>query len=349
MKFRLIWVFAVVWFSNIPAFSDQSPTVKELLDKFAQTQEAFDSFTAKTEVSVQLSHRPVSPQASNINRKRIHEIDFRYDRSNRRTKHCEFLSGDVLPTNQKVSRDTPMYRSGLFVDQGLNISYGTTDPISDAGRVTLSNMPVSDPDQKTLQAFSRAFTGHEAFGYIYGHDERVDEILRDADRIRVRDRKQNVGGTDCYIIEASTQQGNYTLWIDPEHGYNLARAKLLIEEGDTLYETTANKGDKYYTLLDNVKFEQVEGVWVPVEADVLYQWKVVGKYTSQETIHFKAVEYRLNPDHEALGSFKPDDIQNGARVTLIQNNRDISNTYYWQDGKVVDEQEKVVVDRRSVQ
>jgi hypothetical protein len=48
----------------------------------------------------------------------------------------------------------------------------------------------------------------------------------------------------------------------------------------------------------------------------------------------------LNPDHDAPGSFLPDDIRNGAKVYI----RGIKGvTYTWQDGKVVDRQGQVVL------
>lgn len=346
---RVIALYGVLCLFSGVVFSREIPTAQELLEKFAQTQEVFDSFTVKTEISIELRVKALSPQYPNINQTKYNTIDLRFDRTNRRTYLRETLSGDVLPTGQDISPDGPMYRSVLFAYQGNYISYGSANPISDPGHVNINQITVADPDVIVTQAFSRAFTGHDAFGYLYGHDERVDEMLRDAVTIRVRDRKQSAGGADCYVIEASTPEGNYTLWIDPEHGYNLARAKLLIDEGDSVYERTAGEGDRYSVLLDNVKFQQVQGTWVPVEAEILYQTRESGRYTTHEKILFKAVQYNLNPDHDALGSFKPDDIQNGAQVKIIQGDKVMQSIYFWQDGQIIDDEGKVICEVLTVQ
>ena len=321
------------------------PNAKELLDKFSKTQDVFRSFTAKTEVSSQSTNKSLNPQFPSSNSELFREIDFRFDQNNRRTNKREYLYGDVHPAIPNVPKDSPQYRSSLFVDQQDFIWYGRADVISDPGNVTLSKIPNPDPNSRTIQALSRAFQGHEALGYIYGHDKRIDEILRDTKNIRVHKEMQKVGGTDCYVIEAGTNKGQYTLWIDPEHGYNLARAKLLIQEGDSLYETTAKKGEKYYTMLDNVKFKQVDGTWVPVEAEILYKWKIPGKYNYQGKIQFKVKEYQLNPDHDALGSFEPDDIQNGAKVRVLDRNQVVPITYYWKDGELIPNVDDAAIDQ----
>ncbi len=50
----------------------------------------------------------------------------------------------------------------------------------------------------------------------------------------------------------------------------------------------------------------------------------------------------LNPDHNALKSFIPDDIRNGASVFITALPASIE--YIWQDGKVIDKDGKVILD-----
>ena len=72
-------------------------------------------------------------------------------------------------------------------------------------------------------------------------------------------------------------------------------------------------------LLKNVRFEKTEEVWVPVEADMKqYQDDQI----SVIKWHHKRTKMILNPDHNALGSFVPDDIPEGTKVT-IPGNREI--------------------------
>jgi len=56
--------------------------------------------------------------------------------------------------------------------------------------------------------------------------ERVDRVLRQSDSLFLRDEAESVNGVDCYVIEAKTNYGHYTVWIDPEHGYSIAKARV---------------------------------------------------------------------------------------------------------------------------
>jgi hypothetical protein len=229
-----------------------------------------------------------------------------------------------------------MYRSSLLIGKEIDRWYGRANRTSDPGNGTLNNAQNYDPAERTVMTLSRAFKGHEVLGYFYGNDKRVDKLVWNADKIRVRSRTEKVGGIDCFVIDAQSGEGNFVLWIDPEHGYNIARGQLLILEGQTLYETIAKKGEKYYTSLDNVKFEQIEDIWVPVEADILYDWKIPGRYNYRETIHYKANEYKFNPDHDAVDSFESEDVQNGAWFRVIdENGKLLKDKYIWQDGELI--------------
>ena len=72
---------------------------------------------------------------------------------------------------------------------------------------------------------------------------------------------------------------------------------------------------------------------MPVEADYRRELEYVNGNYEKIYSHKKITEFIINPDHEALGSFKHDFIPNGARVRLAG----VSGiTYTWQDGKVFD-------------
>ncbi len=327
----------IVCLLNVSAFSNETPTAKELLDKFAKTQEVFNSFTAKTQTSGQYTIKSLSPQfpGGHCDSNSLH--DFRFDRDKMRVNRREVMYGDLSLAIRNVPKDNPMYRSSLVIGHEVDRWYGRPNMTSDPGHGTFSKLHDYDPVQRTAMALSRAFKGHEALGYLYANDERIDELLRNADNIRVHDQMQTVGDYQCYVIEAVTDRGKFTLWIDPDHGCNLAKAKYLCKEGDMLGgEKNVEKNEQYYTCLDNVKFEQIDGTWVPVEARILYDWKIPGKYNYRETIQYKASEYKFNPDHDAIGSFDSEDVQNGAWFRLIDKSGVSKINYYWQDGKIVE-------------
>ena len=182
-------------------------------------------------------------------------------------------------------------------------------------------------------------------GYNMESDERMDSILRKAQNISVSSRMENVGGFDCYVIRAETDKGTLSLWIDPAHGYNLAKAEARVSEGDFSCSYRLKRGESRVTTLENVRFEKVDGVWVPMEADVSQHRKYRGG-TVNEDYHYKRTDFVLAPDHDAPGSFD-NPIENAKNDPELKNGTDVRrlgdpDTYIWQDGKLTP-----VKDRRA--
>lgn len=328
----LLTIFSQVTHSE----TTQSPNPKELLEKFAKTQEVFNSFTAKTEIEVEYTEKSLNSQFPGGHCRFNSIYDFRFDQYNQRINSRELIYGDISLSIRNVPKDNPMYRSRLYIAGQSDRWYGRPNIDSDPGHGTFETPPSVDPEYKLKTALSRAFKGHEALGYLYANDERVDELLQDADNIHLLSQMQKIGNNQCYIIEAVTDRGRFTLWLDPDHGCNLAKAKYLCKEGDMRNgEKKVEKNEQYVTTLDNVKFEKIDGTWVPIEAEIHYDWKIPGKYNYHEKILYKAVEYKFNPDHDALESFESEDIQNGAKFQIIDNTGVSKDKYTWQNGELI--------------
>ncbi len=78
--------------------------------------------------------------------------------------------------------------------------------------------------------------------------------------------------------------------------------------------------------VENVRFEKIEGVWVPMEAD----YRIVSeRQNSTSTIHshHKISQIKINPNHAQLRSFVPD-IENGTDVSIGR-----GPEYKWHNGK----------------
>jgi hypothetical protein len=175
-----------------------------------------------------------------------------------------------------------------------------------------------------------------------GADIRLDTVLRNADHISIRPKTESVNGSDCWVLEADTKYGQYSVWLDPKHGYHPARIHRRAIEGDwQTDDLLLVKGDRYRQDLNNVRFEKVNEVWVPMEADGRFNFVLRGNssFFLNEEEHIKRTEIRLNPDHDQLGSFddplehpeNDPELVNGTRVYV-----DMSGTRYkWQDGHVV--------------
>ena len=316
------------------------PTALALLDRYAATRNKFSSFISKTENSIEFDLKSHNPRFRNMHIKNFRREDFRFDgkRSNMRV----YLWGDVLPNLPIVQKNNPQYNSYLRTAT-CSRWYGRGNLTNDPGRMTIDR---SNQESYLEMAVSRGYKGHEAIGYFYGDDERADVVMRRALNISVRDDMEEIGASRCYVIDAITKRGKYTIWIDPEHGYNIAKAEIMRKSGDIAFDINKilESGEQYYTQLSNVRFKQIDGVWVPVEADIKYRWKRPKMYDYKEDIHHKVTEFIINPDHDALGSFEWDDIQNGTEVEIVQVH---GITYRWQDGKVVDKTGRVIMDCKT--
>lgn len=178
-------------------------------------------------------------------------------------------------------------------------------------------------------------------GFFSGNNGRIDKVLRQTRRLSVRDRMENVGGSNCYVIDAGTRYGKQTVWIDPEKGYKLRKIVISRGPGDKNGSLTLKRGQKYDYHFEVLRFRKAADARIPEQFTA-----TMAQYFSPRDVHRgksngKLLEVALNPDHETLGSFLPDDVQNGAIVYIIGVK---GRTYTWQDGKVVNNACDVIMD-----
>jgi hypothetical protein len=147
-------------------------------------------------------------------------------------------------------------------------------------------------------------------GYFYPEKIRIDLRLRKADAMSVREKMENVGGSACYVIEARIKKGEYKLWIDPEHGYNIAKIEIERGEGDAGVE-------RFSFSLTDVHFKEIQNVWLPVKGHVEDRFDYRSGHYCTDSYELEIKEIVLNPDHDALGSFLPDDIKDGAQACIF--------------------------------
>jgi len=274
--------------------NENYPTALELLDKYAETQDKLKSFIIKSETSSESG----SSLFGRGKQKGSSATELRSDgeRSCRLSRHSK---------GQAAFRRCLWDGQTEFLHTPRALRIGTGDE-------------GSDPAVDVFASPGHAGAG--VMGYFIGDrsGERVDQVLRDAQRIQLRDRLERVGRSRCYVIDAVTKRGKYTIWIDPRHGYNIAKAEVFREarQCDVVFdEHWKGKLKMFYTSLSNVRFKRIQDVWVPMEADGEFdsesiRSKVWGKW------HYKRTEVVLNPDHEALRSFYPDFVPDGFKTRL---------------------------------
>ena len=318
------------------------PTAFELLDRYAETQDKLQSFIIKSESTTIINgymkggiHR-----ANRLKEYTFTDLRFDGDRISLRTDRW----GEGLRSTGPVSRDMANYRRALWDGKSYSLYVrGPGTPKNDLGIVTFGK---EGDDTAKEGMISIGYKGHELLGIFFGDHERVDSVLRRSENISVRDKMEKIATSDCYVIEAVVKdRGRYTLWIDPQHGYNIAQATVEKGENAILYGKAPGKIKvKVLHSLRNVSFKKINDIWLPKEVDIELDRRWVNGDFANKKQHYKLIEMMLDPDHNALGSFERDDIKNGAKVYLRELPPSIN--YTWQDGKVVDEKGRVIMDCR---
>ncbi len=165
----------------------------------------------------------------------------------------------------------------------------------------------------------------------------MDVILRQASNISVRPRTERVGDSECWVIDAVTPRGGYTLWIDPPHGHNLAKAEVKKKQGDFDRDSLVPKNTSIHSSVLNARFSLVDGLWVPVEAQsTLEVGAPEGRFLAKTWHKINGIS--LNPDHQ--NSFALMVIRNGAKVVVAGAPR--TPRGHWRDGQIIDFQGNTV-------
>jgi hypothetical protein len=328
-KYKIISIIVLISLLAKATISDNDTDISKLLDNFSATQEKLSSYIAKAESSTDTTI--FLDKESHYHNDSI--VEGRFDAKRACVRHT--MWGDINPTMHLI-KDQAYYSNSLWNGQNY-YTYnraGIRNEASYKGSLVIRKIKEGYSDKIRDNTLS-GFPGSFAMGYLPQSTGRVDSIIREADSAQLRADMEKVGDSDCYVIEAKTSTGNYTIWIDPSHSYNIAKAEIKRGPGDMLANGyVLPENDSASVFLSNVRFEKVDDIWIPVEAD--FGSERYNLFTQRE--HYKITKFLLNPDHEALRSFMPDDIPDGStvRISDAKSTDYIPIKYTWQDGKVVD-------------
>ncbi len=304
-----------------------APTASELLEKFAASQELLKSFAATYEQTSEMDIPNAKPPLKGGSTT-LGEVRADFPRVAERSRDWGVSGGTAAQ---------PRY-SSLLTDGHLVLYNGWQ---SDAGSAML--MPQVHPSTGitcVAEAIDRSGGLHQCLGaLLVGGEPRFDRKIRGEAKLRVRPRLEPAGwtATPCYVLEAKTQTADYTVWLDPSRGYTVARSLVQRQFGHLRGNGQPyRKGESDINTVEKVRWDQRQGVWVPVEATGGRTGTQPGEAPSRATWHFKLTRFELNPDHTALRSFVPDDIRDGAKFTLVGDDRRTQGEGTWQKGRAVD-------------
>jgi len=318
-----------------------TPTAAELLNRYAETQDKIQrSFLIKFEASSVHSGVVFGGSLRANNQKTSLSGELRLDGA----RICyRYYRWGQIEQKRLVSKENASYYSYLW--DGRTCFQYQRHPESEipAGMVRIDQNP--SREQIAHDILSLDYMGGGLLGFLYGRYERIDKVLRDVTGLSVRQKTEQVGESDCYVIDAQTQAAKYTLWIDPAHGCNIAKAVVHWTGNLPAYDMPNWTGKTAFNSVENICFKEITDLWVPIEADITLNRNWPNGEWTRQSWHHKVTEIVLNPNHDALRSFIPDDVKNGVVATVSG----IDGKYTWQDGCVVDKDGKLILDRRSTE
>jgi hypothetical protein len=182
----------------------------------------------------------------------------------------------------------------------------------------------------------------------------LSDKLRKAQSLLVEPKLEPVGGLPCFVLKATlvvakderkadfTAEHLYRLHFDPAHDYEIVKMEVTMtrRREPAGEQTVAGPYLVEKRTVENVRLQKVSEAWVPMEWQrsfsvrrlddpALCQWE---KSKVRRTL------LQLNPDHEALASFKPAFIQDGWTIQLrgFNNRFDHTGPLAWKQGQIVD-------------
>jgi hypothetical protein len=167
--------------------------------------------------------------------------------------------------------------------------------------------PVDEAERRTYRNLEQAgffLDGRRARLAKDGdRDRTVAEVLAEAPDLRLRPEPEVIDGAECRVVEGTTPYGRFTLWIDPARGHHAIKCVDEIRPGDLL------RGEPFKshatTTVDEVKLEQVDGVWVVVSGRrVERTLDKSGAEVYGNTATCTRSEVKLKPDFAEIGAFE---------------------------------------------
>lgn len=315
------------------------PTAEELLGRYTAALDAARSFVSKAEVTSRQDFEfdagfdpaRFGSRAVNARGLVVHlRIELRTDGV--RTRRVVYAWGDVSLWQRAVDESRPTYSfSNWDGNEFYSHSCEAGNPAK-TGSVHLGGIKKGEGWKQLIRHAESPILG-------YLGDERLDTILRRSHNLSVSPRTEQVSGSPCHVLAGKTKNCTIRLWLDPRPGYNAARAESIAVTGRVKQSRT-----RHTTKLDNVRFERVDGVWVPMEAHILKEKRFLAygkKGYTRDVTHYKRTQFVLNPDHDARGSFE-NPFRGDSELlegTPVARHGDLT-AYVWKNGKVVRDEER---------
>ena len=282
----------------------------KILDAYTKSQDKFlRSFIVKFEEQLNTDCR-LAPPYDRMSGKFTTYGSFEVRSDGRRFSYRELKWGSVF--GSLIPKEDSNYNSSLF-DGSRNVYYNCRLNAYPSNPRPMGSGTVETKIDRIDEYNISNHTDSQLLGALYNDRIRVDVILRDAEELTLSREQNSAGSPGNYIIRAKTKWGRYTVWLDPTHDYQIARAETHKEGGD--FVISGKPLPQGYTMdytLNDILFQKIGEQWIPMEATWTYNMTQPGGYYTKMRDQLKRTKVILSPDFDALHAFEPDDVRDGA-------------------------------------
>lgn len=248
---------------------------------------------------------------------------------------------------ENVPANKPLY-SVYAYDSDTLVQFNGRGGEFDGGPGLLWIIPNAIDSELQQSAFSdgrvfllhTAYPGAEMLGFpVTMCGLRMEEILYGAHQISLRPAKETIGIMECYVVDADTDYGVFTVWFSPDRDYNVAKSVIVLGPGDIYERSPLLPGTSAYFEYSANKFTQVNGCWVPMESTS----RDIARLLNHNGFDTTSLHKRSNIKLPAIGedsnayAANGEDIPNGARLmpNIGESRASGDPEWIWQDGEFV--------------
>ncbi len=176
--------------------------------------------------------------------------------------------------------------------------------------------------------------GGPLWGRMVGNNQKnVADLLIESASVNLHEKRENINGSVCYVVEATTRYGKVTAWIAPEKGYNALKWSIQKEPGDLFNDGPVIVSSWLAEFVAD-DLQKVGDFWVTKAGCMTFSIGYNDEYPVKTRItkyKYQLSDIQIDPDFEALEAFKID-FPDGTPVKIEQAP---GVRYVWQDGKPV--------------
>ncbi len=234
---------------------------RQVMLKFVESQNKLKSYIIKSNTTSTFVYTGIAPY--NGRGTMCSHSDVRFDGN--RVKESVMTWGDV-GSDRGVAKENAFYQSVLWDGEAgyeLSLAPKNRQTAKYPGSVQIHKEGDTYADY-VKKTYTRTMIS-PAQGYVFGNDQDIGTMFLRADaNVKLLDKRSKVNGVDCYAVEAEVpQRGTYRAWIDPVHGFNLARLRSQRKTGDFVNRQFLGKDVLMNHLYEVLEFQEVNGVWLP--------------------------------------------------------------------------------------